>query len=94
MLFSSKEKASIFLVYFMEPRQIRFLVDSENCMAILAIDARISISDKSTRKEGSELVVIQFKEGESLLRSLCELVEKEGVGDVTFALSKDKCKEN
>ncbi len=40
-------------------------------MAIVAIDPRISISDKSSKKEGSELLVIEFKEGESLLRSLC-----------------------
>jgi hypothetical protein len=58
VVFSSKEKASIFLVYFLEPKQIRFLVNSENCMAILAIDPRISISDKSSKKEGSELLVI------------------------------------
>lgn len=50
VLFSSKEKASIFLIYFLEPKQIRFLADSENCMAILAVDPRISINDKSSKK--------------------------------------------
>jgi hypothetical protein len=63
VLFSSKEKADIFLVYFMDSKQIRFLVNSENCKAILAIDPRISINDKSTKKEGNELLVIPFREG-------------------------------
>ena len=76
VLFSSKEKASIFLIYFLEPKQIRLLIDSENCQTILAVDPRISISDKSSSKEGSELLVIEFKDGESLLRSLCDLVDK------------------
>lgn len=90
ILFSSKEKANIFLVYFLESKQLRFLVNSDNCLAILAIDPRLSITDKSSAKEGSDLLAIEFKEGDVLLQSLCELVEKDNMGNVTFMLSKDK----
>lgn len=73
VLFSSKEKASIYLIYIIQLKQIRFLVHSENCMVILAVDPRISISDKSStkNKEKTDLLVIEFKDGEALLRSLC-----------------------
>lgn len=57
-------------------KQIRFLVDSQHCKAILAIDPRVSISDKSVTKENSEILAIEFKEPDVFLRAFCEIVDK------------------
>ena len=60
VLFEDKRPASIFFIYFSKPKQIRFLIDSENCKGIIALDPKISISDKSVVKEDCELLAIQF----------------------------------
>lgn len=53
VFFDQKENVNIYLVYFCQSKQIRFLVNSEHCKAVLAIDPRVSISDKSTTKQDS-----------------------------------------
>ena len=71
VLFEDKRPVDICLIYFSNSKQIRFLVDSENCMAILALDPRISVTDKSTVKEDAELLGIQFIEAEGFLKTVC-----------------------
>jgi len=61
-------------------------------MAILAIDNKIIDSNKSSGKENAEILVIESKDGEAMLKSLCDLLDKQGGANVSIALSKDKCK--
>jgi hypothetical protein len=49
----NKEKVNIYLIYFSNMKQIRFLVNSEHCKAVIAIDPRVAIQDKSVTKENS-----------------------------------------
>jgi hypothetical protein len=90
VLFDDKKVASIFLAYFVQSHQIRILVDSEHCLCILALDPKITIADRSALKEEAELLAIEFAEAEAFLRNTCELVDREGSGDVTLTLSRDK----
>ena len=53
ILFNSKEKTALYLIYFCESKQMRFLIDSEYCNGILAIDPRITIADNSSTKENA-----------------------------------------
>ena len=71
VLFEDKKLAGIYLIYFSKSKQIRFLVDSDHCHCILALDPKISISDKSSIKEDAELLAIEFVQPESFLKSLC-----------------------
>lgn len=48
ILFHGKEQPDTFLIYFIRAKQLRFLIHSEKCQAILAIDPRISLSNQST----------------------------------------------
>ena len=53
ILFEDKRKVSIILIYFPTQKQIRFLIDSENCQAIIALDPTISVADNSTTKSNT-----------------------------------------
>jgi hypothetical protein len=53
VIFNSKEKADIFLIYYLESKQLRILVNSNNCLAIVALDPRIKTFDKSSVKQDS-----------------------------------------
>lgn len=67
----NKEKVNIYLIYFASMKQIRFLVNSEHCMAVIAIDPRVSNEDKSVIKESSELLAIEFKRPDTFLDDFC-----------------------
>jgi len=50
ILYEDKQLATIFLIYFTKSKQLRFLIDSDHCHCILALDPRIAINDKSVIK--------------------------------------------
>ena len=57
ILFEEKKPVSIHIIYFTQQKQIRLLIDAESCKTILAIDPRVSVSDKSVLKEDTEIMV-------------------------------------
>jgi len=49
-LFSHKQMPRIFLIYFLESKQLRFLIDSEECKTIVAIHPYLITKNQSSQK--------------------------------------------
>ena len=71
VLFEDKKKVDICMIYYPGQKQIRFLIDSDYCKTIIALDPTISISDKSSVKGEAELLAIEFIDTEPFLKNIC-----------------------